>query len=339
MKIKLYLFYFFLIVFLVLLLIYIDENMENRYIDKQNKQNVKYQDKKLNPTQIKEGYFEAKKSKINICALARDCAGSIVNNKAKIEELGSYFKDYKIIIFENDSSDNTRDLVKEWEKENSKVHLIKCVNNKECIFKNKKGYDYGQISKKRILKMGYYREQYLDIVKKSDFEYMLVIDIDLDLTYFHNNSFLNILAKNTNWDAVAINCRANVPGTMGFMTIPYDAIAFSLDKNIYNELENVSKKMITNFLNLYKVYNSNDEFVKVGSAFNGVCIYKTDSIRNSTYLNNGEIMCEHLIFHKNIEHFYAAPNWIMYQAKQGDGSVLKQTFNLLKGRELFYVTK
>ena len=50
-------------------------------------------------------------------------------------------------------------------------------------------------------------------------------------------------------------------------------------------------------------------------------------------------MCEHLIFHKNIENFYAAPNWIMYQAKQGDGSVLKQSLNLLKGRELFYVTK
>ena len=339
MKLKLYFFYFFLIVFLVLLLIYVDENMEHSYIKYHNKKNIEDQKKNLDKKLVNEGYLNAKETRINICALARDCGDSIFNNKKKIEEIGSHFKNYKVILFENDSEDNTRQIIKDWEKENKNVHLIKCIDNTDCIFKNKKGYDYGQISKKRILKMGYYREQYLNVVKKGDYEYTIIIVIDLDLSYFYIDSFMNILSQNKLWDAVAINCRANIPGTMGLITVPYDAIAFSLDKNILDKVENVTQKMIQNFLDLYKVYNSKDEFVKIGSAFNGVCIYKTDAIRKSSYLNNGEILCEHLIFHKNIENFYAAPNWLMYQAKQGDGSTLKQVLNIFKGRELFYVTK
>ena len=321
-----------LISILISLILY-DEYYESYYINKRNKLNKRNKrNNTINNNNVKQGYRHAKTHSINICALARDCGDSILNNKKIIEKIGKLFKSYKVILFENDSSDNTRDIIKQWEKENKNINLIRCKNNPECKLKTKRGYDYGQFSKKRINKMGYYREQYLDLVKKSDYKYTIVIDIDLDLNGLNLNQFAEVLSKHKIWNGVAINGRAFIPGTMGTITVPYDAIAFSLDKKI-NTNKNVTKNIISNYIKLFKVYNNKD-LIKIGSAFNGLCLYKTKALKNSTYLNNGDIVCEHLTFHKNIDNFYAAPNWIYYMnyQKNGGGSVFKQGMNMFKSR-------
>jgi hypothetical protein len=329
-----YLYYTILLTILIILIILHDENNENYYINKLNKLNNLNKLNKSN-NNIKEGYMNAKNNSINICVLARDCGNSVINNKKIIEKIGKLFKKYKIILFENDSSDNTREIIKKWEKENKNVYLIRCKNNLDCIFKNKKGYDYGQGSKKRIQKMGYYREQYLDLLKKSDYEYTLIIDIDLDLNVLNLNQFAEVLSKHKIWDGVAINGRAVIPGTFGKITIPYDPVAYSKNKELKEIDGNLNYETLKRLIEQYNVYNTDNDLVKIGSAFNGICLYKTKVFKNSTYLNNGNILCEHLILHKNIDNFYIAPNWKMYQIKQGNGTMINQILELMKKRELF----
>ncbi|MGI4776406.1 MAG: glycosyltransferase, partial [Janthinobacterium lividum] len=41
-----------------------------------------------------------------------------------IEHLGRKFKDYRIIIFENDSIDGTKEMLSRWRQENSKIRII-----------------------------------------------------------------------------------------------------------------------------------------------------------------------------------------------------------------------
>ena len=71
-----------------------------------------------------------KQSRVVICGLARNCATSLECIERRVEETGSLFKDYRVVLFENDSKDTTRLVLKQWQKRNSKVHLIECKNSR-----------------------------------------------------------------------------------------------------------------------------------------------------------------------------------------------------------------
>jgi hypothetical protein len=277
-----------------------------------------------------KGYKLAKTSTINICALARNCKKSLERNKHNIEKLCSFFKNYKIILFENDSIDGTREYIEMWSKQNTNVILIKCPNNPTCKLKTKTGYNYGQFSDMRIKKMSEYRDLYLDYIKKSNYTYTMVVDIDLDMSTIEIDGLMFILSKSYLWNGVFINGRSNVPGTFGLITLPYDAMAYSKSikcKNPYNSFQRLYY-LLHNYINLYIDTSSRDEFIKVSSAFNGVAIYKTSKLKNATYKTNIATPCEHCTLHENMDKLYISNKWINYQPRQGDGSIFKQLLNI-----------
>ena len=49
-----------------------------------------------------------------ICALARDCSGALANNIPRIQELREFFADSEVIVIENDSKDNTKEVLASW---------------------------------------------------------------------------------------------------------------------------------------------------------------------------------------------------------------------------------
>src|SRR5579885_336563 len=60
------------------------------------------------------GFTHMRKSKIIIAGLIRDKEYLVNDIKRKLEGLGSYFLDYRILIVENDSKDKTRELLLKW---------------------------------------------------------------------------------------------------------------------------------------------------------------------------------------------------------------------------------
>ena len=319
---------FIIIILTIVFIILIDEKMEGYHLHRQNKLKINYE--KIN---ISQGLKKAKNSTVCICGLARNCIKKLHENKKVIEKIGLLFKKYKIILFENDSNDGTREFIEEWEKKNKNIILIKCDNNPRCILKNKTGYQYGQLNKKRFQKMANYREKYLNYAKKINYDYTMVLDFDLDFTKFNYEGFLNILSKPEIWNGVFINGRSNIPGTFGFLTIPYDSIAYADLVNNCKIPKTTLKKLyfiLNNYIKLYKITNKNKIFSKVSSAFNGVAIYKTSSLKNSSYLSNENNFCEHCSLHETMDNLYIANTWISYQPKQGDGNFVRQLSNIMK---------
>ena len=50
-------------------------------------------------------------SSIIVCGIVRDAGKGLKNNIPVIDELCSYFKDYRIYVYENDSKDDTKELL------------------------------------------------------------------------------------------------------------------------------------------------------------------------------------------------------------------------------------
>ena len=49
-----------------------------------------------------------------VCSIVRNAERGLVKNIPIIEEVCKHFKNYKIVVYENDSTDNTKSILKEW---------------------------------------------------------------------------------------------------------------------------------------------------------------------------------------------------------------------------------
>ena len=286
--------------------------------------------------QIENGKRIAKNSKIVMCCLARNIEKNYINMKNKLEYIGNQFKDYKIIIVENDSIDYTRDFFVRWSIQNKNVVLLNCMNfgNFFCKLKTQTGYDYGTTSTNRIYRMAKYREECLNYIKQnlSDYEYMLVVDFDLNGNQCMDGIFHSLSKED--WDAVFINGHVPVQGTFGKYTIPYDQMAYA---DIGTNFDyNINKSKYLHFLifiynmiiHSFKTRYDNTHFIPVKSAFNGFALYKINSIKDCSYLGNN--LCEHLNLnlqmHKNKKKLYINKLWRGYFDIAGPGSLI----NILK---------
>jgi hypothetical protein len=63
----------------------------------------------------------AKQKQVTFALVCKNVAGSMGPTLTAIEENGKYFKDYRVIILENNSGDNTGAVVKDWASRNNKV--------------------------------------------------------------------------------------------------------------------------------------------------------------------------------------------------------------------------
>ena len=281
--------------------------------------------------QINTGIHRAEASSIVICALARNVSHVIEKNKKRLEIIGEKFKNYKIVIIENDSVDGSREKLDDWSKANSNVILLDCcdIGSCKCELKKRHGYDIGSISSERFQNMATYRDRYLAYVKKhfSNYEYMLVMDFDLDGST--NIEGLYISLSYDDWDAIFINGMSTIPGTCGLIAVPYDSLAYR------NENQSIDKKYNIVFLNLCMIIDNykhcNNKLTPVKSAFNGYGLYRIKSIINCTYSNNCD-SCEHICLAKcmiaNNKKLFINPAWYGYFNQQGSpGGLISFIYN------------
>jgi len=273
-----------------------------------------------------QGRILSKEKKIVLCGLARNVEKVINESIKKLEFIGEHFKDYKIVIFENDSSDNTRNLIKEYSMKNNKIILLDCVHfgSEECILKNKTGYEYGITSKNRINKMAQYREEYLNYIKKNllDYDYMLVCDLDLGGNHCIDGLFSSIIKPT--WDAIYINGKTSFWGLYGLLTVTYDHMAYVNYESDYIKETNLLTLLLHESVLMNYGINNSDEFYEVKSAFNGYGLYKICSIKNASYI--GDLACEHQNLAKNIYdnngHQYINKYWVGIFNIQGPDNIL-----------------
>jgi len=200
-----------------------------------------------------------------ICGTVKNCAlylNVIFNN---MEIIGSIFEDYKIIIYYDNSNDNSLDLLKEYKIKNIKMDYH--VNNDPLS-----NFRTHNIAKGRNYCLNYIRENC------NDYNFFIMMDCD-DVN--SKNVKLDILNKyllRSDWDSLSFNTMPNYYDIWALSIKPYYLSIFHWnDKG--NEISDAMREHIKNIVD----NTSEGELIPCASAFNGFSIYKTDKFINCYY--------------------------------------------------------
>jgi hypothetical protein len=272
--------------------------------------------------QVEPGKKKAAQSRIVIGALARDVRSTLEGMKKKIQGLGSLFKDYRVVIFENDSTDGTRLLLQKWQLENPKIQLLTCCEDGdcECRLSVKNLHRVGMESPQRMDKLRHFRQRVLRHVQKhySEFDYYMIIDFDLPGAIYRDG-FLSTFSR-SDFDMVFARGLTTFPI---INTALYDGIAYlsatdSFD-NDSNDLETAIE--INKDLRSLRI---GGPWAPARSGFNGMAIYRMKSILNATYVlpNGKKHRCEHIDLHydmyqKGHRRIFYNPSMILFAGHQG----------------------
>jgi len=249
---------------------------------------------------IDKGYSIMFDSNVVFCSIVRDCEKSLKSNIPVVEKLMSKFKNSKVIVFENDSKDNTKAILKNWGNNSPNVYVT-CENyNEISIPANELEGTNKYFSKHRMSRMIRYRNKYLEKLKTLNFNYDYFIEIDLDIEKFYIDGIAHSFGLAEEWDVVAANGYSYSPTFKKRFHDTYALVEYGKGNVAQDEktiLENQKK---------WSFLKKNMPLIPVYSAFGGIAIYKSETIGNKEYkviLNNGhrvEAMNEHFTLQQQI---------------------------------------
>lgn len=229
----------------------------------------------------------------------------------QVRKMGSYFKDYRIVIVENDSKDDTREfLIKEAEKDKRVIILCdeeKPENSKTCklnIRSVKSSIEKETALATRVGVLGRFRQVYWDYVlrKYPDYDYMCVIDWDLDGNFSVPGFFHGLHYCRHHTEVVA--CNSFYEKLKGIYMI-YDTYPLLNHHRCDYLRENKSfEDTMTNVRLRNKIFYDAAYPLPVESAFGGVAVYNIQKIKEKspTYTKRHcPVECEHSTFHKYLE--------------------------------------
>jgi hypothetical protein len=235
-------------------------------------------------TNIIRGKENAAKSKILICGITRNSQNILPYTLARIRRLGSYFESYVVFLYENDSVDNTVDILKqEQEKYTNFFFTSEYLNSPP--FTDPKGVV-------RMRNMAMARNHYLDFVrqyiKTEHIDYIIIVDCDL-LGGWSYHGILNSLGNIGNWDIVGSNSLYYLHKDKEWFKVFYDTFAFR-SLGIEKEIDGTEGNMF--------VFNRGEPMIQVNSCFGGLGIYKPHFLHEG--LNYTEEDCEHVTLHNKL---------------------------------------
>lgn len=246
---------------------------------------------------IKLGKNYLNNKKITIISLARNIDKYISLNIPLIynffDSLGA---SCSWVIFENDSTDNTKINLKNISSNNDNIHILSQDFNRK---------HYGAVKEKaRIVALSEYRNRAKEYAKNIVSDFIIVLDLDFNSINLDGllNSF-GWLASDNSIDAVSGNSfeykKGLTPGSPERYNLwNYDSWAFRnswwLDLHNFRPVpQNVIDPML--WFGLW-IPPTGSRPIKVNSAFGGCCIYRSNIYFLTDY---DHIDCEHVCFHYN----------------------------------------
>jgi hypothetical protein len=239
----------------------------------------------------------------------------------RIQELARYFKDYRIIIVENDSHDDTREcLLREAEKNNKIIILCdeqKPENSQTCqldIRSVEKRGDKETTLATRVDVLGKFRQVYWNYIMKhyDDFDYMCVIDWDLDGKLSIPGFFHGLHYARHHTEVVA--CNSFYQKKDGLFLI-YDTYPLlNHHRCDYLKENKTYEDMMANVRLRNKIFYESAYPFPIESAFGGMALYSLQRIKHKgpDYTNRRcPVECEHSTFHKDLE-VYIDP-WMTFR--------------------------
>lgn len=210
--------------------------------------------------------------KVLICGVCKNVEKRLPYTIKIMEEIGSLFEDYRILVYENNSTDKTAEILINWMKSNSKVDAeCEILNNlHEKVINQKSDHSLFHpeliaLARNCVL-MKAQTEPY------KDFNYLIWMDMDFKIPPSYEG-FIETFSSKKEWDAV---------------------LAYGVDKNEkywdWYAFRDVKYPIGSELLGNHWWYMKkefklpkNGDWYPVYSAFGGCGIYKKSSIENCYY--------------------------------------------------------
>ena len=250
---------------------------------------------------VERGYEIMAQSNIAICSIVRNCGESLERNIPKVEKLRNKFKNSRVYIFENDSLDNTKAVLRNWNTNYTNVIVKYDHGKKETIPKKDLNGFNKNFSFHRISKMAEYRNQYLELLKLCDIQIDFLIVIDLDIISFEIDGLAHSFGLKDEWDVITANGYSRSKQLQKRYHDTYALTEIGKENSSQTEVEIFENQKIWAFL------KPGLPLVPVYSAFGGLAIYHFDLIQNKkygvvqNYDNRVEVKCEHFSLHQQIQ--------------------------------------
>lgn len=249
------------------------------------------------------GGVVASGTSLGVVGLARDNVDVIGYTLSRILHLSHFFKSVKCLIFENDSIDGTPDYINKFMKNQNRVefHLASAQIGRVRHSPVK--------SRERRADMAMYRNGYLSLIERMnwDVDYLMVIDTDL-VGGFSYEGILNTLGQEEDWTAVGSNgitYRYNDKSKLEKLF--FDTWAYR-PFNCWNDVCGEETNLLS--------FERSQPLVPVFSCFGGMAIYKYDRIKGLRYTDED---CDHVTLHKQIidmgQKIYLNPSQITIYTK------------------------
>lgn len=209
--------------------------------------------------------------------ITRNSSKYIERSLGALSKMGSRFNTHKIVIYENDSEDNTVELLR-----NSPVDLLTETHGvppysgtENCTTESlKRLAQYRAKLQQYILK-----NYYADFVAVVDFDLMAISWDGFFSCFFYQD-----------WDAMGADCKCTriIDGEQRFLF--YDFFAY----------RNKGQKKADSFQNdKYAEVRKTNELIWVDSVFGGVCIYRWEAFQAGKY-DASDGVCDHVYFHEEM---------------------------------------
>lgn len=270
----------------VCLLLHPDQYLENfwdEYVDDVERQMD-------SPRAAAEKSVDPKSLPLVICGCCREVEAHLPRVLESMHAIGSQFRDYQIVIFENDSQDGTRQILEdERQRFPGTVTLL---------------LEDGMASPRRTERLAYIRNRLLETARSIDPEnegLLLMMDMD-------DVAAEGTLAETIQtcfdypykcWDALATNRRL----------VYYDIWALRIRHHIEFDFAERCRQFPTNvgwqkyFLRFRSQIRTSDRLLPVLSAFGGAALYKMSALQGKEYVGlsaGGGEVCEHLSLHEQM---------------------------------------
>lgn len=269
---------------------------------------------------VQRGKLKMLETSVVLTGLCINVEGIMDRIIARTEYIGSHFKDYRVVIFENDSRDKSRELLLEWEARNPKVHIMRCPEDPMCRLRNQPAVYNGPISEKRMQLMTDYRNRCLSYVRGnySNFDCICMMDLDLKGP-ISMSGVANSFGYYDEWDAIS-GYGLNGPTVFGGIPMYYDTLAYK-DNMLGGD------DVFDTLPLFYKMqhHDVGDSLLRVKSGFAGIAFYRMEVLTsgvNYTPIDNN-FVCEHVTFHKNMisqgyPRIYINPSMVLLTGAQGN---------------------
>jgi hypothetical protein len=248
-----------------------------------------------------------KDKKILFCGICRNVGDVLERNILCLHRTGGLFKDFKIFMYENDSSDKTIDILNQYKS--AKLDFITSKrDDKDYRINLNNGSDPWHFQRCKIL--ADCRNNYLEFAKNFyHFDYLCVVDIDIAGAWSYDGIKHAIFILEHNQDYGCVSSY----GVLADSNTKNNTTLEDVDQNDYIMYDSLAFRPITvnnvhmSRLNVFGELNFSrgDDPLEVNSNFGGMAIYKMNLIKDKIYdakeWASGYTDPDHVIFNRQIQ--------------------------------------